>query len=71
MKNLLGILLFIFLTSCSEESKSERYFADCVKDGMKVHKWEESYAVFECEWDKKDNPDKFKYYKGKIYSKKK
>ena len=74
MKKLLGILLFIFLTSCSEseESKSERYFANCVKDLMEHRKAvDESRAIGACVTYKAAAPDEFKYYKGRVYTKKK
>ena len=73
VKKLLGILLFIFLTSCSEseESKSERYFANCVKDLMELKAVDESRAIGACVTYKAAAPDEFKYYEGRVHSKKK
>ena len=61
---------FLFLSSCSEESKSERYFVNCVKDARKVLIVIEEAAVAYCEQNKRLSPDTFKYYKGKVFSKK-
>ena len=70
MKKLLGILLFIFLTSCSEASKNERHFANCVEDAKKTRGWSESGSVDACQHRIQTYPDEFKYYKGRVYSKK-
>ena len=69
-KFFLAVTLLFFLVSCSEESKMERYFANCVKDVMKVKKLKEPTAVQTCTTHKTYFPDKFKYYKGKIASEK-
>ena len=71
MKRFLMILLFIFLTSCSEESTSERYFANCVKDLMEHRKAvDEDRALEVCARYKNAALDEFKYYKGRVFSKK-
>ena len=69
VKNIILFALFILLTSCSEESKSERYFVNCVKDAMKVKKISEGTAVDYCEIRKGYAPEEFNYYKGRVYSK--
>jgi len=69
-KLILLFILFLFTSSCTEESKSEKYFVNCVKDGIKTRKYVEEKSVFECQALKNMFPDKFKYYKGKIFSKK-
>ena len=72
MKKLLGIVVLgLVLTSCSEESTSERYFANCVKDLMEHRKAvDEARALEVCARNKYAAPDEFKYYKGRVFSKK-
>ena len=80
MKKLLLIVFtslfsLFFLFSCSQESRDERYFANCVKDVIKTAKSEgaevdEEGAIGLCKIRKKEDPDEFKFYKGKVYSKK-
>ena len=71
MNKIIILLILILLTSsCTEESKSEKYFVNCVKDGIKTRKYTEDKSVHECQALKNIFPDKFKYYKGKIFSKK-
>tara|TARA_B100001057_G_C22244345_1_gene717008 strand:+ start:36 stop:254 length:219 start_codon:yes stop_codon:yes gene_type:complete len=70
--NKLATLLIILLltASCSEESKIEKYFANCVNDGMKARGLKERDAINQCSTEKTYFNDKFTYYKGKIFSKK-
>lgn len=71
IKKILILFSLIFLFSCTEESKNERYFENCVKDGMKVNKWSEGVSAGMCQTYINLSPDKFKYFKGKVYSGKK
>ena len=68
MKKILILFSLFFIISCTEETKSEKYFVNCVKDGMKKHNWDESLAVRKCAKAKELLPDRFKYYKGKVWS---
>ncbi len=68
MKKILILFSLFFIISCTEETKSEKYFVNCVKDAMKKHNMDEFTAVSKCEEMKKKLPDRFKYYKGKIWS---
>ena len=70
MSKVLILFSLFFLFSCSESSKEEKYFKNCVKDAIKKMKWSESQGVTACELVKKNSPNKFKYYKGKVWSKK-
>ena len=67
MKKLLGIIVLgLLLVSCSE--KEEKYFANCVKDGKKNVAYDEAFALKMCEYHKQHHLDKFKYYKGRVFS---
>ena len=69
MKNLLGIIVLgLLLVSCSENSKEEKYFANCVKDGKKFTPYSEESILEYCQIHKRNALDEFKYYKGKIFS---
>ncbi len=69
MKKLLGILILgLLLVSCSENSKEEKYFANCVKDAKKFTIYSEETALEFCKLHKQYSLDEFNYYKGKIYS---
>ena len=49
MKKLLGIVVLgLLLSGCSENSKEEKYFANCVKDGKKFGKWilRETFEIY-------------------------
>ena len=63
--------ILIFLSSCSEKSKQERYFKNCVKDGLSLKGTEEMQIFEQCEYFKRVYPDRFNYFKGKIFSKEK
>ena len=63
-----AVLILIFTSSCSQESKDEKYFKNCVEDSIKVNNVTEQKAVQFCQIRKKNYPDEFNYYKGKIYS---
>ena len=67
-KKIFILFSLIFLFSCTEDSKNERYFENCVNDGMKVNKWSEKVSAGMCQSSKTLSPDKFKYFKGKVYS---
>ncbi len=67
-KIILIFFIIIFTSSCSEISKEEKYIKNCVKDGMKLKGMEEYLTVKACELAKKQNPDVFNYYEGKIFS---
>ena len=70
MKKLLGILVLgLLLSGCSENSKEEKYFANCVKDAKKFTPYSEETALDACRYQKQYFLDEFNYYKGKIFSK--
>jgi hypothetical protein len=70
VKKLLGIVVLgLLLVSCSENSKEEKYFANCVKDAKKFVDYSEQTALDACRYQKQYFLDEFKYYKGKIFSK--
>ena len=69
MKKLLGIVVLgLLLSGCSENSKEEKYFANCVKDGKKFTPYTEENILEYCQIHKRNALDEFKYYKGKIFS---
>ena len=60
------IVSLFFLTSCTDDM----YFKNCVKDAMKVHPGaSEGLAATYCENAKRNYPNKFRYLKGKVFSK--
>ena len=75
MKKLI-VLSFILLVGCdNSQSSMEKYFSNCVDDNLKVKKKERTQqniwvASGECQGYIKyiADVDKFKYFKGKIYS---
>ena len=69
-KKIFILFSLFFLFSCSEASKNERHFANCVEDAKKTRGWSESGSVDACQHRIQTYPDEFKYYKGRVYSKK-
>ena len=61
--------ILIFLSSCSEQAKQERYFKNCVKDGLSLKGTTEMTIIENCEYIKENFPDRFNYFKGKMYTK--
>ena len=66
------IILGLFLQGCEDASvNKEKYFKNCVKDGMKVKNVSEESAVNSCQnyLNYLNKLETFNYYQGKIYSK--
>ena len=71
MKKLLGIVVLgLLLMSCDQLQKKENYINNCVKDYLefKIATKTESDAIHECARLKRLMPEKFKYFKGFIFS---
>ena len=70
MKKILAMIPVMLLVSCDQINKDEKYMLNCVKDYLefKTPPRTENDAINECELLKTKMPEKFKYFKGFIFT---